>query len=308
MLKCKSKFCHFYDQFYISQVSFLMTCVNSFCRFKFFEVLGEAFPQSVLGIYMVLVLQQDEPLNYLSISISLVSLIYGIAESITYQKFDHRAPFSKIVLSGLSGIVDTAFRVLFISFFASLSSPYSMFLLPMIYSFTMYLSLSIKHKKIKLETWEVYACFMSLPSSIYEHDKINYTLRPNSKIVFNTLAVICLCFNTGQFWEEYPELKRKDLPLNTTTENVFGYCENICNVTDISICSTFNQSEKLYHGILISLWALLALSTLEGILERYLSFMPHCKFLEEIPSEDKDAKAVSEEGIELGQRDIQAEA
>ena len=281
---------------------------------KLFEVLLEAFPQSILGIYMVLVLQQQEFLNYLSICISLLSLIYGIAESVTFLKFqDVNTPFLKVVLSGLSGIIDTSFRVLFISFYASLSSPYVLFIIPTIYISTFYLSLAIRRKEFKLDFEEFLACFLSLPASTYEVKEVEYTLRPNSKLVFNILAVICLCFTTGEFWEEYPRLEPKVLPFdatNTTNDTVFdysAYCQNVCNVTDISICSTFNQSEDVYHGLLITLWVLLVLSTLEGILERFLDIMPHCKFLEPIHSEDQDAPDGSEEGVELQQRDIPPE-
>ena len=234
---------------------------------------------------MVLVLQQDELLNYLSITISLASLVYGIAEAVTFSKFDDvTTPFSKVVLSCLSGIVDTAFRVIFISFFASKTSPYVLFLIPIAYVLALYLNISIKHKNFKLTYHEFAACCLSLPSSTYEQKKIYYTLRPKSKLVFNGLAVICLCFATGNFWEEYPRLEPKVLPFNATA---FDYCKNICNVIDISICSSYNQSQDLYYGILICLWVLLALSTLEGILERFVSFMPHCKFLEEIQDTDQ---------------------
>ena len=132
------------------------------------EVLFEAFPQSVLQIYMVLVLQQQEILNWMSISISVVSLIYGVAESVTLRKFGHTAPFLKVVLSGLAGIIDTSFRVLFISYFSSISSPYSLFIIPIIYILAFYLTLSIKAKKFKLTFDEFLACLLSLPSSTYE--------------------------------------------------------------------------------------------------------------------------------------------
>ena len=231
---------------------------------------------------MVLVLQQDKLLNYLSITISLASLVYGIAEAVTCSKFDDvTTPFSKVVLSGLSGIVDTAFRVIFISFFASITSPYALFLIPITYVLILCLFISIKQKNFRLTYHEFMACFMSLPSSTYEGKDLDYILRPKSKLVFNVLALTCLCFATGNFWEEYPRLEPKILPFNAPA---FDYCENVCNVTDISICSTFNQSQNLYYEILICLWVLLALSTLEGILERFLSFMPHCKFIEDIQS------------------------
>ena len=273
------------------------------------EVLFEAFPQSVLQIYMVLVLQQQEILNWMSISISVVSLIYGVAESVTLRKFGHTAPFLKVVLSGLAGIIDTSFRVLFISYFSSISSPYSLFIIPIIYILAFYLTLSIKAKKFKLTFDEFLACLLSLPSSTYEDHVIEYTLRPISKLICNVLASLCLCLTTGRFWEEYPRLEPKVLPFdatNSTNATVFDYCQNVCNVTDISICSTFNQSEELYHGILIALWVLLALSTLEGILERFLDIMPHCQFLQEIQREDQDAPAVQEEAVEL--QDIPTEA
>ena len=110
-----------------------MFWIKLFCSFKMYEVLFEAYPQAALGIYMLLVLQQDGLLNWISIVISLVSLVYGQADSVTYEKFDHNAPFSKVIYSGLSGVIDTFFRVIFISFFASLSSPYFLFLFPPIY-------------------------------------------------------------------------------------------------------------------------------------------------------------------------------
>ena len=161
-----------------------------------------------------------------------------------------------------------------------LSHQSCLLLIPITYVVMFYLSISIKHKLIKISYDEFMACFMSLPSSTYESDKIDYTLRPQSKLIFNILALTCLCFTSGQFWKDYPVLESKVLPHNVTS--IYGHCENICNLTDISVCTTFNQTEGVYHGILITIWVLLALSTLEGILERYLNFMPHRKFLEEI--------------------------
>jgi hypothetical protein len=245
----------------------------------------------------------------MSISISVVSLIYGVAESVTFAKFGETAPFLKVILSGLSGIIDTSFRVLFISVFSSFSSPYSLFIIPIIYILAFYLTLSIKAKNFKLTYNEFRACLYSLPSSTYESGSIKYTLRPISKLVFNVLASLCLCLTTGRFWEEYHRLEPKVLPFhatNSTNATVFDYCQNVCNVTDISICSNFNQSEELYHGILIAFWVLLALSTLEGILERFLEIMPHRQFLQKFSKGDKNAPAVQEEAVEL--QDIPAEA
>ena len=141
------------------------------------------------------------------------------------------------------------------------------------------LSIAIKNKSCKLTFYEFMACFPSLASSIYEDRNIRYTLRPTSKIVFNILALICLCLCTVPNWVE---LLHIDIPQIDTSSNisVCHYCENVCNKTDISRCRIFSQPPEAYYGVLISLWILLALSTLEGILERFFKFMPHWQFLE----------------------------
>ena len=233
---------------------------------------------------MMLNLQQDETINYISVTLSVLSVVYGTADSVTFEKYDHKAPFSKVVFSSLSGFIDSSFRILFISFFAAINSPYCLILIPFVYVTSFYLMISFNYKKCKLAFDEFIACFYSLPSSIYEHEDIEYSFRPKSKLVFNVLVFGCLSLTTGPVWKTHPKLDQKELPttLNGTVYEVYDYCENICNVTDISICGTFSQPEEAYHGLLITLWVLLALSTLEGILERYLSWMPHRKFLEPI--------------------------
>ena len=118
------------------------------------------------------------------------------------------------------------------------------------------------------------ACFAFLASSIYEDRNIRYTLRPVSKIVFNVLALVCLCSCTAHFWDEFPGSSQIDILYYTI------HCENVCNKTETSLCRKFSQPQEVYDGILISLWILLALSTLEGILERFFKFMPHWQFLE----------------------------
>ena len=230
---------------------------------------------------MMLNLGQDHLENDISIAMSSLSLVYGTAETVTFQKYNHIAPFSKVIFSSLSGLIDSIFRVLFMSFFAAINSPFCLILIPFLYVTSFYLLISFKHKKFKIAFDEFLACFYTLPSSMYEDQNIDYSFRPKSKLVFNVLVFGCLAFTT--FWNTVPKLDQKDLKLiKDLNSTVCSYCDNICNKTDISICSDFSQGEEAYHGLLITLWVLLALSTLEGILERYLSFMPHRKFLEPI--------------------------
>ena len=230
---------------------------------------------------MMLNLGQDDVMNKISIAMSSFSLVYGTAETVTFRKYNQIAPFSKVIFSCLSGLIDSIFRVLSLSFFAAITSPVCLILSPFLYVTSFYLLISFKHKKCKIAFDEFLACFYTLPSSMYEEQNIDYSFRPKSKLVFNVLVFGCLTFTTGLSWDKAPKLHHEKLPTNYKG-TVCSYCDNICNVIDISICSDFSQPEEAYHGLLITLWVLLALSTLEGILERYLSFMPHRKFLEPI--------------------------
>ena len=111
--------------------------VNYF-RLTMFEVLAEAFPQATLGLYRMMVLRQTEILNCISVTLSSLSLIYGIADSVTYWKFDETAPFSKVVFSFLSGIIDTLFRLLLISFISSIFGFQFLVLIPVMYYMIFY--------------------------------------------------------------------------------------------------------------------------------------------------------------------------
>ena len=125
---------------------------------KLYEVLWEAFPQACLGLYMMLNLGQDETINYISVTLSVLGVVYGTADSVTFEKYNHTAPFSKVIFSSLSGFIDSSFRILFISFFAAISSPYCLILIPFLYVTSFYLMISFKHKKCKLAFDEFAAC------------------------------------------------------------------------------------------------------------------------------------------------------
>ena len=238
---------------------------------------------ATLGLYMAFVIQQVEILNIVSITISLMSLIFGNAISVTFNKFDTEAPASKFIFSFLSGIIDSVFRVVFISFFASLTSPWAFLITYTAHFLCFYLLLVIKTKKLKLSFNEFLDCLLSLPSSTYDEQYSKYSFRPKSKIAFNTIALMGLVFltigNNSESLSRFNEEKCD--PINHPT--VYEYCKDICDHQEAKDdCRFYSRSDRMLRDMLILLWILLVLSTLEGVLERYWNRMPFRQFLKPI--------------------------
>ena len=244
-----------------------------------------------MGLYMAFVIQQVEILNIVTITTSLMSLVGGNALLGTFNKFDTEAPTSKFIFNFLSGIIDSVFRVLFISFFASLTSPFCFIIIYVAHILCFYLLLVIKTKKLKLSFNESLDCILSLPSSTYEEQYKTYSFRPRSKIAFNTIALMGLVFLTiGNSSENLSKFDRKNCdPTIFTT--VYEYCKDVCNhtmqddhsnATALDDCRFYSRSDEMLTDMLLLLWILFVLSTLEGVLERYWKSMPYCKFLEPI--------------------------
>ena len=257
-----------------------------YSRARFIEVLFEAFPMATLGLYMAFVIQQVEILNIASITISLMSLIFGNAVSVTFNKFDIEAPASKFIFSFLSGIIDSVFRVVFISFFASLTSPWAFLITYTAHFLCFYLLLVIKTKKLKLSFNEFLDCLLSLPSSTYDEQYKTYSFRPRSKIAFNTIALMGLVFLTiGYNSETLSRFDDKNCdPIEYPT--VYDYCKDICThleaKDDCRFYSHSVDSDRMLTDMLILLWILFVLSTLEGVLEHYWNRMPYRQFLKPI--------------------------
>ena len=248
-----------------------------YSRARFIEVLFEAFPMATLGLYMAFVIQQVEILNIVSITISVMSLIFGNAISVTFNKFDTEAPASKFILSFLSGIIDSVFRVIFISFFASLTSPWAFLITYTAHFLCFYLLVVVKTKKLKLSFNDFLNCLLSLPSSTYEDQHKTYSFRPKSKIAFNTIALMGIVYLTiGNSSGSLSKFEK------TNVSDVYEYCKDLCKHPMQDDCRAYSKSEQMFTDMLILLWILFVLSTLEGVLERYWNRMPHRQFLKPI--------------------------
>ena len=248
------------------------------------EVYWEVFPSVIFQTYMVFVLQQDGLVNYISILSSITQMLIGSMGVVTYLKHGQFVPMKKSVYCFLSSFIDIVFRIMFISFFSSLYSPYAIPATVFIYVFCFHLFLYLQNPNKKLSRFEILSCFYTLPASSYEDRRIKYSLRPKSKLIFNTIALIGLVLITGPVWKSNPTFEKKHLPITNST-SFFDHCKNICHRNEINVCSSFSLSEQIFYIVLISLWILLIISTLEGFFEQCFEFMPHKMFCEEIEEE-----------------------
>ena len=262
------------------------------------EVYLEVFPSVIFQTYMVFVLQQDGLVNYISIFSSITQLLTGSMGVVTYLKHGQFVPMKKSVYCFLSSFIDIIFRIIFISFFSSLYSPYAIPAIGFIYVLCFYLSLYLQNPNITLSRFEILSCFYTLPTSSYEDRRIKYSLRPKSKLIFNTIALIGLVLITGPVWKSNPTFEKKYLPITNST-SFFDHCKNICHEKEINVCSSFSLSEQVFHIVLITLWILLFISTLEGLFEQCFEFMPHKIFCEEIEEETQDGLRKKAEQVEL---------
>ena len=67
---------------------------------------------------------------------------------------------------------------------------------------------------------------------------------------------------------------------NSNSTSIYDHCRNICEIVEDDDCRAFSESDQMLIGVLVSLWILLILSTVEGIFEQYWKSMPYCKFLQ----------------------------
>ena len=255
------------------------------------ELNFQVFPSAIFQIYMVFVLQQDGLEYYVSILSSLIGVVMGVSGAVIYSRKGQSLSIKKKICCGLSACTDIIFRILFISFFSSLYSPYALLAIPLIYFLCFFLFQFFWNQKQKLSPSEFLSCFYTLPTSNYENKVVKYTLRPKSKLVFNTIALIGLLLITGPIWKSDPIFEEKVLPkTNRQFDNIYDHCKDICHKKEVDVCSSFSLSEHIFHIVYIALWILWFISTLEVLLEQFFEWMPYRQFCKELKKEKQDGK------------------
>ena len=261
------------------------------------ELNFQVFPSAIFQIYMVFVLQQDGLEYYVSILSSLIGVVMGASGAVIYSRKGQSLTIKKRICCYLSACTDIIFRILFISFFSSLYSPYASLAIPLIYFICFFLVLFFRNQLRKLSTSEFLSCFYTLPTSNYENKAIKYSLRPKSKLVFNTIALIGLVLIISPIWKSDPIFEEKELPkTNRQPDDIHEHCKDICHKKEVDICSSFSLSEQIFHIVYIALWILWFISTLECLLEQFFKCMPHRQFCKELKKETQDGKTEKPEG------------
>ena len=155
------------------------------------EVLYEAFPQFVFGAYTMQALQLWEVLNISSFLISLISLLYGIADYVTSGTHGLDADFIMIVWSSLAACIDTVFRGLFLAYITSIVKAY-VFVILFAYWLMIIITICISKRELFLENADYFDTWTSLVNSAYEFSTLPYNFRSRSKGTFSFLFLVSL--------------------------------------------------------------------------------------------------------------------
>merc|ERR1711944_211977 len=94
--------------------------------FKTFEVFLESFPQLLLNLFIIMSLQRHEPLNWISTSVSFVSVLYGVSDSIALIKHycDSDGWILSVVWAVLASFLDAGFGLFLTAYIFTLYKAY----------------------------------------------------------------------------------------------------------------------------------------------------------------------------------------
>ena len=214
---------------------------------KIYEVLFESYPQLLTNLIIMVTLKRYD--SYIAVSsaiISLLSLLYGIADYInfTIEETD------SLLLPLLFCSFDIIFRILLSAFLFFSPLKYLLFSLPLIYAL-IYIPLSRKKLSLTFDDAFYNACqsFVGLYGEEKDEQFGSFFL---SKAIFNSLAFIF--FTTALLLSHF------------------------YSVDIIFPDHQYYLPKSVYDIASITIGILWVLSTLEGILSYHFSWMPFNRF------------------------------
>ena len=265
----------------------------------------ESYPQLILGTFIVIGLQINNPLNYVSTTVSAVSVVYGFGELVVLLSHEKLVlPFKLTVLGMLSTALDSLLRAFFMAYILSIVKAYAL-IIPPIY-FTV-LFIWAKSKDSTFYSDDFLAGLMSFGSSairtnMYFKDfrdgedrrKDGNRYRLPSKVTFGMIFVPTLVLVTYLETAAIQNTGIDNLNKNTTISNITQIddlnfnetlaltperCETLCLVDDKTkdyCASLWKEMEFENHlKIVITLSILFILSTIEGLLDGCFSWTPY---------------------------------
>ena len=155
---------------------------------KFFEIFFESYPQAIISLFIVLRLNLSELKYIASIIISFCSLLFGVADTITFNKFGDS--FTKVVWCMMSLFVDCLFRALFFSFLsASWVFPEKAGLFAMGLLYVLIIAIYIERKDLQNNNYEAKIL----------HKKINFHVKASKDLLFVKLKN-AIFFFLDDYW------------------------------------------------------------------------------------------------------------
>ena len=177
---------------------------------KAIEICFESYPQLILGTFIVIGLQIDNPLNYVSCVVSGLSVVYGFSDVVVIYSFGKmQFPFMLTVLGMLSTMIDSLMRAFFMSYILSIIKAYAL-VLPLIYFVLLFLFLMATKRYTFDNVNKFLVPLMTFGSSALAGDQF----RMPSKIIFAVIFIPSLCLVTHF---ETASLHNIDNMNNTTT-------------------------------------------------------------------------------------------
>ena len=252
----------------------------------------ESFPQLILGIFIIIGLQINNSLNFVSCGISALSVVYGFAEIVVLSSHGEMTfPFKLTVLGMLSTALDSLLRAFFMAYILSIIKAYAL-IIPLTYVVFLFIWLKVKEPCTYLR--DFLTGLMSFGSSAVKSPFNEIRFRLLSKVVFGVIFIPTICLVT---YLETASIQNSDfdnLHYNTTMSNITQIgdlnfnetlaltpekCKNLCLEDD----ETKDYCENLWKEmefenhlkIVITLAVLFILSSIEGLLDGCFSKTPY---------------------------------
>ena len=241
-----------------------------------------------MGAFTIEALQLWEPLNILSFTLSLVTLLYGIGDHVALKSHGNvEVDFSMTVYGVLANMIDAGLRVLFFAYISTLIKGF-VFVILLVYVVIVFIILwhqgrdnITKSTRMIILPAKALNAMYSLPCSGFETlstlDEDKSRVRTISKAVFSCLFIVSLIFvgistNSDNFNGIGYALKKSSHIDNAN-------CTNICVGEFDEIClESWKHMDESHHLIAqIVLISLFCLSLLEWVLEKCFDCMPYNK-------------------------------
>ena len=138
----------------------------------------ESYPQLIIGLFIWQGLQIKEILNFVSISVSAASAVYGMGDLLAFHVNYHaaRAPFSLTICGMLATFVDTLLRAFFMAYTFSIVKAWGLLILPLYFGM-MSIAICVRKKKLSINKYDLSGIIMSFGCSAVEDKKVDYNLR-----------------------------------------------------------------------------------------------------------------------------------